>query len=431
MKRYLILLLFGGHLLWVNTLHVMNLLSYFSKESGSEKVSGEWLMKKHPKDLVKIQLKKDDSLYWRDPKAEVYQIKVLQQSGPDCGRYAFWNMLYLMHIFSSQRGNFNEIYAKMLDQKQFEAFALDLGCDLSKGTSFNSIVDVWKKIKNAEISCMPKCIPETSKDYIAKMVFARYYRNWLDWGIKDVVFSPEFDVTQIEFRDKVKKEIGNIEKGKHGTSLQEWDIEQIASDVSFFASSMNVIGKFTSYLQLFCDKKTTDDLLPFYIGTWIGGYKYSEGAHAVVLLAQKRRGKIEYFFADSNNYPFGDIYDGRAILKTVDLIIAFTQNLEYFYDTVVRYKYYSNMFRYREWPDIVALEKYYDELNEYKLLDNKLYLSTYKPLLCKFINDELVELETYSKMSKNEQFDYQLKNKHFFLKAKPEKFKDLLKKINC
>jgi hypothetical protein len=343
---------------------------------------GPWLYKKYPKKLIAYDKN------FKNTGAHVYQIKVLKQWQGDCWIHAFRNSLFIMDLALAPRKNFGAIYGDMINRDQYEAF-IKYGCPL--------VGNVTRKFIEKQLTCRPHCIPEKSLEYEKNSLVFNY--------------EPEFSQQTLENSTKT---LDSIEKN-HNNQQIIFDFTLLSEKINFQEDHIDRLITLMHNLkrnQNYCCSIT-------FTSNYI--------QHEISLVIHKYNNTIEYLFSDSNNISFkGDNYswhEGNVIYtqmmgkqkyaqwvstftNAINQFIFWIQNPEYFDAMMVRILYVFTMKQYYaykqlnintygidNWKRIAQytvkeLSKFYESLQSHKLLENDLYLSTYKKKYCSIIQEE-------------------------------------------
>lgn len=352
-----------------------------SVDEENEIFLGPLIEKHYPKRLISV-----DKTYNKQHNNKIYQMRVLQQKAPECALYAFRNALYLIDMLShSYNDEFNKIYNQMNNEEQYEKFIATTGCKRNIGASKEIINSIKEKINDNNITCIPECLPQNSKQYITQIKRFTYYHPPKKY-ISAFSFSKELQENeqsmqgilddQKKFTDAIAERIKKIEPKLLNSDQVILDITSLfGNDVQSLADSIRNF------------QQSPDGLIAWDLGTLFTSHLQT-GPHAVVLAEHKHKNNVEYVFADSNNSILGE---DLGITATIDRIISLTRNIDYFNDILTRWVYYEFIY----YLDIhinenkqknydPGLQSVYNQLKTYDLLQNKLYQNYYKPELYEF-----------------------------------------------
>lgn len=354
--------------------------------AADEGLLGPWLLEHHPETVLAY----DDN--FDNQGIHIYQIEVQTQQRGDCWIHAFRNCLYIIDGILSPREKFSSIYDHMVSRKQYKAF-MKHGCP-KKGNEYQLIRE--------QLACRPDCIPQNSPSYVKKITRFGYTNNF--------------------------KKIDQQAMQEQLVMVENNDDAEDVFDALLLADN-NYPPTYERCKKFFHALHEHDDYL-FAIELDIAAIN-----HAVALIVHKDQGQIEYFYADSNNvllqdarkisgrqkysYDHGEQEIALALSKLIELIRA----PQLFDDALVRalYDRMVNPQKIRaelklNQTMLYAVEDFYEQLKELKLLKNNLYAQAYAPAYCDYISALKDALGL--KPSKFEAFD-------------EEFYEDLMQTVGC
>lgn len=302
-----------------------------------------------------------------DEDKDIYQLRVLNQSGLSCGYHAIKNYLWMLKSLSSSLDRFGKCYFAMLSEDLYNKYQSETGCP-----PFESIAPyqdaVINKIKNNEITCafdnQNPCIPKESSKYINDLIY--------------IAFSVYGGSSFLQDIEKVAKEI-------------IIDLESVNLDYNQFAYEVAVLSGNNNLLDTLYRRSNefltnSDFLLGINFNVW------TSMDHAVCLIVHKVQNNEEYLFLDSLNKDFKTAYQGRY-LQAIDTIKSFLSRKDYFENALVRYtyvtiKYYiDNFFTTNKAGAIRIFNMHLPKINRFNLQNNNLYINVYKKHFIELINN--------------------------------------------
>lgn len=347
------------YIFWISSILVL----YSSLVYGQQRciLFGNWLLDNHPNILVDYDLNKN-----------IYQWRVLTQQNEQCQYHAIRNFFYMIHILRYPKF-FDTIYPELINQNKYNEFAQGLKCT-PESLFENHAKDILQKIRNYNLPCLlthSNCLPYDSDFYAPRLSFYTIeVANNIQTG---------YGIAQDEFLEKAKKYIE--QEGEQTVEEIEREAEKTAS---FAANSLEDIRAFYEHI-----KKA------YYSYHYVSGIVIFIGdkrTKSVCLLIHQHHGKLEYLFADSTNTSFRKKERNYAYLP-MSIIVDFVRDIKVFENCLSRFisiKYLELAKKSPSSQKLSALESAYNELKEFKLLDNNIYKEIYKPMYCQI----LIELKS-------------------------------------
>ncbi len=317
-----------------------------------------------------------------DEDKDIYQLKVLNQSGLSCGYHAIKNYLWMLKSLNSSLDQFGKCYFAMLSEDLYNKYQSETGCPSSESIAPYQDV-VINKIKNNEITCafdnQNPCIPKESSKYINDFLY--------------IVFSVYGGSSFLQDIEKVAKEI-------------IIDLESVNSDYNQFAYEVAVLSGNNTLLDTLYRRSNefltnSDFVLGINFNVW------TSMDHAVCLIVNKVQNNEEYLFLDSLNKDFKTAYQGRY-LQAIDTIKSFLSRKDYFEHALVRYtyvtiKYYiDKFFTTNKAGAIRIFNIHLPKINKFNLKNNNLYINVYKKhfidLINNYKNQNIDQIEQYDRL---------------------------------
>lgn len=409
----------------------------------SNNLLGPWMLKNRHNKLVAYDPN------FENQGAPIYQIEALHQEKEDCWIHAFRNCVYIMDLVLSPRSDFDIIYNNMTSEKQYAAFTKS-GCPKNK--------TITRTFLQSQLKCRPECIPAKSLDYISHTLVIEYnpVTHSILQGVQKRLALRENTTIALEklaeyalliigtnehpkFLDRFIALLHNLQTLSNYCCGFSLGIESINHEVCCVINKNN--GAFE---YLFCDSNNVSFMSKTFSDEEEKNmtFAFRDALKQIMIwIAHPQEFddmiiRILYEQAISN-------YDANELAPDADHTQGWTsqygfgtKELEKAYHTLQQYglshnqlylstyktlyenmlvkvlyasmmkDYYSfkqvNIENWRESPDwaTVELEKFYRALQQYNLLNNSLYQSTYKKLYCSTIKTEQSEQKKSKRYTK-------------------------------